>query len=713
MIDLYLHEKGRDSFLGTRKNPLRSLKGARDRIRKIRQGSEHREPVTVHVAKGHYPLSEILRFKPMDSHVTYRGAEGAVIDGGTRISNWKIGEVHGKKAWVAYLPKVKNKHWDFRELFVNGERRPRARYPKFGIEGKANENFFRIGELRTQEDGSLKNLLEGDFIFKPKAGDIKNWQHLQEAEVVVLHTWVEDRLPNPQYNPKTGWMECSRQSIFRLTETINPAKTARYYIDNLFDELTEPGEWFLDRHDGKLYYLPKTGETPSNTTVMAPHLCQFIEIEGRAFNRDKQYGDLYGGEPVRSLNFEGLTFRHADWIQPSAQSLFHDNLETPQKPLASSPQGAINIPGSIRMMLAEDCSLIDCTIEHTGFTGIEVDAGCRKIEISGNRLYDIGAGGIRIHGGELDEAGWRRTGHCSICDNTIEKGGQVFISGTGILLGNTFENIVAHNKIHDFTYSGISVGWCWGYRESVSRDNMILCNHVSKIGQGVTSDIGMIYCLGVQPGTVIAGNHLHDLWGHAYGAYGIYLDEGSSHIVVEQNLVYDLAGPNFTHHFGRENIIRRNVFLSNQQCVASIGLYDEECSDTFSHNLMVSENGFIYRGGYGACPEDCFDSDTNWFVLKKGIKPYTENVEINGRSGNTWKQWKDKGLDIHSTVEYVPAEKVPVNQKSALEFIKKNKLSKIFGLENPMWVKAGPRPAKQRKALWQPLKRCCVNVNII
>jgi len=141
----------------------------------------------------------------------------------------------------------------------------------------------------------------------------------------------------------------------------------------------------------------------------------------------------------------------------------------------------------------------------------------------------------------------------------------VYPSAIGVWVGQSSRNTISHNHIHDLFYTAISVGWTWGYAPNQCAGTLIEFNHLHHIGKDMLSDMGAIYTLGVQPGTVIRNNLIHDVQSFTYGGWGIYTDEGSSNLVIENNIVYRTKSAGFHQHYGRENLVRNNIFAFGKE----------------------------------------------------------------------------------------------------------------------------------------------------
>jgi len=561
--DYYVSTEGNDAWSGIvpkpnkakTDGPFATVAQAQKTVRQLKTQGLMTGPVTVHLRGGTYALEAPLVFTPADSgSITYAAyrSETPILSGGRRITGWANTRVNGKRAWVADIPEVREGKWYFRSLYVNNERRERARTPR------ANEALWRLAEVPGMPvPCGWRNEHYNRFRFP--AGAMRAFRNLQDIEVVLFHFWIDERFPITAFDAKTNMITSSRASRAPLVEAWG-SLLAPGYVENVFEALTEPGQWYLDRGEGKLYYIPRKGENMKETEVIAPRLYQLLRLEGAPA----------AGRHVEHLRFQGITFAHTDWVQPGpeVEALMAPQFVTPgraqhhtyRKTLASTSQGAADVPGAIFMTGARYCALENCRIANIGWTGVQLADGCRGNRVVGNELVDLGAGGVNLDGAAAGEERVLLTGENRITDNHIHSGGHVFHSGIGVLAMNSFGNTISHNHIHDFYYSGISCGWVWGYAENVSRDNRIEKNHIHDLGKGLLSDMGGIYTLGVQPGTVLRGNLIHNVEKLNYGAWCIYPDEGSSHILIENNVCYDTNGEIFHQHYGRENLVRNNIF---------------------------------------------------------------------------------------------------------------------------------------------------------
>src|ERR1051326_7966414 len=231
------------------------------------------------------------------------------------------------------------------------------------------------------------------------------------------------------------------------------------------------------------------------------------------------------------------------------------------------------------------------------------------------------------------------------CD--VHDGGKMFPSGIGIWIGQSPNNRITHNLIHDFYYTGISIGWTWGYGPSLATNNLVAFNDVHHIGVKsdgdgpILSDMGGIYTLGKQAGTKILNNLWHDMAGVRYGGWGIYFDEGSSGILAASNVVYRTTHGGFHQHYGETNLVRNNIFAFGRDQQLQRTRNEPHISFSFETNIVYFDSGALLSGDW---------SGTNFLMdwnLYFDARPIAKAITFGNSS---LKAWREGGYDRNSVM---------------------------------------------------------------
>lgn len=620
-FDFVVAPEGRDGWSGKlakhdpdyKDGPFRSLARAREAVRKLSRDGR-KDPIRILVREGTYFLEDPLVFTPEDSGtaagpVVYAAwpGERPVISGGIRIGGWIEQPDGGLRARV---PDFRGRKLRFCQLFVNGQRRYRPRLPRDG--------YLHVAKGLSP---SPQHAERGYDRLGYAPGDIPgNLGRPDEVEVLVFHNWFMSRM-------RIAGIDRERRVVFFTGPTANKAYWAdlsrgrRYILENVREELRDPGQWHLDAELAVVAYVPMKKERKNEIDAVAPRLKELVVLKG----------DVEGRKWVEHLSFRGLVFAHT-------------NYELPEEGY-SWAQAESNLGGAITAEGARNCAIEDCEIAHTGAYAIEWGARCRDNRVERCTMHDLGAGGVKIgkmHWHPSEKTGdpeFDASGHV-VRDCTIAHAGRVHPAAVGVWIGHAAHNVIEHNDIHDLYYTAVSVGWSWGYGDSGAHHNRIADNHMHAIGQAVLTDMGGIYTLGISPGTVLEGNVMHDIESYDYGGWGIYYDEGSTGVVARNNLVYRTKSGGFHQHYGRDNVVENNILAFAREAQLIRTRAEDHRSFTVRRNIVIADRATILGGNWSGTGFE-IDSNLYWDAGGEPAGP---------RAGTTWEDWRAQGYDLSSVI---------------------------------------------------------------
>jgi parallel beta-helix repeat protein len=543
----------------------------------------------------------------MDQEHTHQRLPTATISGGVPITGWK--QVSGN-TYSAVVPSLAFVN----QLFINNQRIVRTRVPT---------NYSDYLHYAAPLNDSTK--VRYGFQYMPGQFDYKS---LTDAMVIIYHSWTESHHYIDQLITSNNTVLFSNPSQYAIGEFAIQGQR-RFHIENLCEALVPNSFCFVN--ETKTVYLMTNGSyDPTKVEIIT----SVNEIVVSLASDDAT-------NPVEDVIIDNVAIQHGAWnITRTAQA----------------NSASASFLTSVALFIANATSIVVSNVEisHTGSYGVRIREGTSNIILINSIVTDTGAGGVWV--GDWSTPVSILANSNKIISNEISYGGNVFPSGVGVLVFRSFDIVIADNSIHHHRYNGISIGSQNGYSESLTTKILVLENYIYNIGQHILCDQGGIYTIGVQPGTVIHGNVVKNVFSYATFMWGIYLDDGASDMIVSNNVVYNTGWASLFQHYGANNTIVNNVFaraslIPPPQPGDPFPDGDVRIQEAENHTSWTYTQNIVYDSFQGA----------NHSAIKtnpKVIASFNNNVYYNlygtpllfGSQQTSFAEWQKIGQDNNSMI---------------------------------------------------------------
>lgn len=552
---VYVSPRGNDHSNGTAAHPVLTLQRA---VALSRAFGEHH----IVLDGGTYRLTVPLHLTAADAGLSFSTAPGErpILSGGVRITGWR--EVNAREnLWAAPVPRsVKNS----RQLYINGLRATRAR-------GRVPVALTETPTGYTASADTMaawKNPSDIEFVY---TGGNSIWSEQSEG----LGSWTQPRCPIASISGTTitmaqpCWNNSTKRVMLpngsRTANLVGPMSVGKHpeYVENAYELLGTPGQFYFDRSAHVVYYVPRPGEDLKTADVEMPVLETLIEGKGTA------------AAPIDDITFSGLQFSYATWLGPSSNEGFSEIQANYQVtgpdgysrqalchfvPNGTCPFGAwTQAHANISLSFAHHVRFIDDDFIHLGAAALTLGHGAQNDSVEGCIFTDISGNGIQLGGVDTPLAPIKDfTANNRIENNLFRNVGAEYRGGIPIVVGYARNTLVAHNQIDHVPYAAISVGW-GGWPDKIkhagqannSSGNVIRDNLIHDLMIDL-SDGGGIYTQGLTGkslayGEKITGNVIYNQFS---SGHEIYTDNGSAMITVSGNVMFNTNHDNWgsRHH---------------------------------------------------------------------------------------------------------------------------------------------------------------------
>ena len=660
----YVAASGKDSNPGTKAAPFATLARAQQALRSRKETSPG--PVVVEVRQGIYSLDRPLVFSPGDSGseaspVVFAASPGERVTlTGSRLleCRWKP---YRDGILMCDLPAVKARELRFSQLFVNGKRQTLARFPNRDDSKPGHSGYItpvsgipadrpdpKPGE---NDDMTFSGGAPRGILFDPASFTAKRWARPGEAVIHIFQGWgwgnLQWRLKAIDYDQRAIWFgEGGLQMGAKWFD--DPAKItdeSRFFIENVFEELDAPGEWYLDTKAGILYYKPGPGVDMAGARVEAPLLQQLVRFAGSQ------------EAPVRHIALQG--FRLA-----GTASTFLEPYDIP-----SLSDWAIHRGGAVFLEGTRDCAVRDCWFDAVGGNAVFINNYNRNATVTGCKFTETGDSAVCLVGNLGTTTGTRRDFpyECVVSNNLIHDCGVFGKQIAGVYISRAKRVTASHNTIYNLPRAGICIGdGTWG-------GHVIEFNHIYDCVRE-TGDHGPFNAWGRErywsltqshssysiARSIEAGNVKTDAMEPVtlrnnlfedHSGWGLDLDDGASNYEIYNNIC---RGISIKLREGAYRTIYNNIWVDSS-VAPCFHVGNEDNHDRYFRNITVMARDDVYaiiappaRGPWlEEIDNNCFFSASGKFTAHIG-QVRGENGPERGSRRLDLEEWRKLGFDKNS-----------------------------------------------------------------
>jgi len=612
----YVSPAGSDANSGTAAAPFQTPAAAQAAVRKV-SGSATND-ITVYLAGGLYRLSTPLLFTSADSgqngyRIIWKAMPGQtpVLDGGILVTNWTLHDAT-KNIWQATV----SAGAAFRQLYVNG------------VKANFTRSADALGLVQATNGYSSSNT----FLLS-----LSNSPSVASLEVVTWpQLWQREILPVAAITP-SGNVTLQQPCWNMVKNDSYPSYHSPIYVQNAYELLANPGDWYLQAVSNTVYYIPRPGDNMATAVVEAPVLQQLISLQGTVFG------------PVSNLRFEGISFQMTTW------NLVAPGYGFPESQ-ANQPEYTLGnwvIKAAVDGSWLRNVDVSLCQFSQLGGDGVNVLYGSKNVAVDHCLFHDLSASAVQLALGWSPDATVTATDPkivegIVLANNTIHDVCTDYPSGCGIYVGYTRNCTIIHNLIYNVPYTGISLGWGWGNaNSSFTSGNWIDGNHIHDHMQ-MLGDGGGVYLNGTQQHATMSHNYAY----HQGNVYGVlYLDGGCSQWSIFENVVQKDNAEEWYLYRGLNNHCYSNY--TDNGYVRFDSATNCTCSDNTvvaNHNWPAAAAAITNAAGpmptvyYSSAPGSFLISDTNGNgSFAQGLTGWTVGGPANSQAGIIYGYYADSG----------------------------------------------------------------------